>query len=246
VRTKWLLLAVCAMARAQSLDPLVADPQHYKLEFENQWVRVVRETMGPHEKMPMHQHTSPALIVFLTDRNNRLTSLDGKADNTHNLAGQIQWAPPATHSSENLNDARFEAVRVEPNPVKILPSGAKTVSQERPARARPLAPPAKDEATMVDPETYHVEFENDYVRVIRVTIAPRETGKMHTHPQTGAVVVYLSDQNMRQKLADGQTRENHYKAGQVRWVMPEALAHQDSNLSDNPSRLIRVELKMAR
>ena len=30
---------------AQSLDPLVVDPQHYKLEVENQWVRVIREQM---------------------------------------------------------------------------------------------------------------------------------------------------------------------------------------------------------
>ena len=30
--------------------------------------------MGPHEKMPMHQHPAPgSVIVFLTDRNNRLT-----------------------------------------------------------------------------------------------------------------------------------------------------------------------------
>ena len=41
-----IVLAVPA-ARAQALDPLVADPQHYHLEIENQWVRVIREHMAP-------------------------------------------------------------------------------------------------------------------------------------------------------------------------------------------------------
>ena len=50
-----MVLAVPA-ARAQAPDPLAADPQHYHLEVENQWVRVIREHMGPNEKMPMHQH----------------------------------------------------------------------------------------------------------------------------------------------------------------------------------------------
>ena len=67
-----VMLAAIA-ARAQSLDPLIADPQHYRLEVENQWVRAIREHMGPHESMPMHQHPQPgAVIVFLTDRHNRL------------------------------------------------------------------------------------------------------------------------------------------------------------------------------
>ncbi len=36
------------------------------------------EHLGPHETMPMHQHPAPgAVIVFLTDRNNRLTYFDG-------------------------------------------------------------------------------------------------------------------------------------------------------------------------
>ena len=69
-----IVLAVPA-ARAQSLDPLIADPQHYHLEVENQWVRAIREHMGPNERMPMHQHPLPgSVIVFLTDRHNRLTS----------------------------------------------------------------------------------------------------------------------------------------------------------------------------
>src|ERR1017187_8421222 len=40
------------------LDPVVVDPKHYKVEFENDQVRVLRVKIGPHESTPEHQHRS--------------------------------------------------------------------------------------------------------------------------------------------------------------------------------------------
>jgi oxalate decarboxylase/phosphoglucose isomerase-like protein (cupin superfamily) len=67
---------------------------------------------------------------------------------------------------------------------------------------------------------------------------------MHTHPQTGAVLVQLTDQNLRLTTSDGTARISHYARGEVRWVGPGA-AHQDENLSEAPLKFIRVELKSA-
>ncbi|MCU1337229.1 MAG: hypothetical protein JWO19_2810 [Bryobacterales bacterium] len=226
-----LAAALIACVGAQSLDPLVADPQHYKLEVENQWVRAIRERMGPHETMPMHQHPAPgSVIVFLTDRHNRLTSQDGASQELRNRAGDLMWSLPSTHRSENLNAAPFEAVQIEPR----RPSGA----------PRRRAPPETLDATVVDPQHYHVEFENEYVRVIRVSIGPHEKLVMHKHPDIAAVLVHLTDQNMRLTLADGTIRDSRYAAKQVRWVDP-GVAHQDENLSDTPLKFIRIELKLA-
>lgn len=101
--------------RAQSLDPLAVDPRHYHLEVENQWVRAFRESMGPSETMPMHQHPVPgSVIVFLTDRHNRLTSPEGVSQEFRNRAGDLMWAAASTHRSENLTSAPFEAVQIEP------------------------------------------------------------------------------------------------------------------------------------
>lgn len=222
----WLELPT---ARAQSLDPLVADSRHYHLELENQWVRVIRERMGPHETMPMHQHPMPgSVIVFLTDRHNRLTSPDGARQELRNRAGDLMWSPASTHSSENLSDAPFEAVQIEPR---------------RPTSGVP-APAEKLDATVVDPEHYHVELDNEYVRVIRVSIGPHEKLRMHKHPDTGAVLVHLTDQSMRLTLSDGTVRDSRYAAKQVRWVAP-GIAHQDENLSGTPLKFIRIELKLA-
>ena len=228
-----MVLAVPA-AWAQSLDPLIADPQHYHLEVENQWVRAIREHMGPNEKMPMHQHPLPgSVIVFLTDRHNRLTSPDGASQELRNRAGDLMWSAASTHRSENLTSNAFEAVQIEPRQ-----------PGEPPVNGTP-APPEKLDATAIDPQHYHVEFENEYVRVIRVNIGPHEKLRMHKHPDTGAILVHLTDQNMRLTLADGTVRSSRYAAKQVRWVEP-GTAHQDENLSDTPLQFIRVELKFAK
>ena len=53
----------------ESLDPLVVDPpQHYHLEFENEFVKVIRCRIGPHEKVAMHRHPVGSVILFVTDQ----------------------------------------------------------------------------------------------------------------------------------------------------------------------------------
>ena len=224
----WGLLWTGA-ATAQAPDPLAADPQHTHLELENQWVRVFQEHLGSHETMPMHRHPTPgAVIVFLTDRNNQLNYIDGTVKTFHNQAGDVIWAAPTVHKSENLTGAQFAAIQIEPKPA---------------AHPKPFLKESMDAVT-VDPAHYQVVAENEWIRAIRLTVGPREKLKMHKHPATGAVVVLLTDQDMRQYHADGTSRESHYKAGTVRWAEPDA-AHQDENLSDKPFRLVRIELKQA-
>src|SRR5215475_13236864 len=60
----FLLLTIAASAQ----DPLKVAPQAYKLEFENEWVKVMRVHYGPHEKIPAHDHTErAAAYVYLND-----------------------------------------------------------------------------------------------------------------------------------------------------------------------------------
>jgi quercetin dioxygenase-like cupin family protein len=232
--SKTLLLLACGLlfagaARAQVPDPLIADASHTYLELQNQWTRVFKEYLGPHETMPMHKHPAPgAVIVFLTDRNNKLTYLDGSVKTFQNKAGEVIWAAPTTHKSENLTGGQFAAIQVEPKPM---------------AHPKPFPTEAIDAIT-VDPSHYHVLIDNEWVRAIALTVGPHEKLKMHKHPATGAVVVYLTDQDMRQYHADGKTTESHNKAGTVHWAPPDA-AHQDENLSDKPFRLVRIEIKQA-
>jgi quercetin dioxygenase-like cupin family protein len=212
-------------------DPLLIDPQHYHVEIENQWTRTFREHMEPHGKLIMHKHPDPgAVVVYMTDQDVRQVLQDGTVRRVQHKRGDVAWWPASAHESENLAATPFECIQIEPR----SPAGVEL---------KPF-PKEKMDAVIVDPERYRIEFENDLVRVMRVTTGPREKLGMHKHPETWAVVVYLTDQNMRQTLADGSKRENHYKAGQVRYVAKDQ-AHADENLSDQRFELIRVELKHA-
>jgi quercetin dioxygenase-like cupin family protein len=97
---------------ALAQDPVKVDPKHYKVEFENAQVRVLRFHYGPHEKSVMHSH--PNLVAtFLTDANTKFTTPDGKSVEQSGKAGEAMWEPAGTHLPENLSDKPMEGILVE-------------------------------------------------------------------------------------------------------------------------------------
>ncbi len=61
----WLCGAVCLIASsAMAQDPVKVDPKHYKVEFENAQVRVLRIRYGPHEKSVMHDHPDSVAVLL--------------------------------------------------------------------------------------------------------------------------------------------------------------------------------------
>ena len=70
------------------------------------------------------------------------------------------------------------------------------------------------ECTVADPEHYHLEFENEFVRVIRCRIPGRDKVKMHNHP-FGSVIIFITDQNLHQTLENGTTEEGRCKSREV-------------------------------
>jgi quercetin dioxygenase-like cupin family protein len=95
------------------LDPANVDKKHYRVEFENDQVRVLRVKIGPHESTPLHRHAVNRVVTYLTDQDFRVTSEDGKVEVTKHKAGDVSWAGPATHKEENLSDKPFEVVVTE-------------------------------------------------------------------------------------------------------------------------------------
>jgi hypothetical protein len=100
------------------------------------------------------------------------------------------------------------------------------------------------EGTVADPEHYHLEFENEYVRVIRCRIPGRDKVKMHNHP-LGSVVIFMTDQNLHQTLESGATEEAHNKAGHVVWGNGSQSQHMGENITDQLYEYIRVDIKAA-
>lgn len=93
--------------------------------------------------------------------------------------------------------------------------------------------------TVVDSTHYKLVFENDEVRVLRITYGPREKSVMHEHP--AAVAVFLTNSTARFTLPDGQTVDAAYGAGDAIWT--EAGPHLPQNLGDQPFEVILVEIK---
>lgn len=91
----------------------------------------------------------------------------------------------------------------------------------------------------VDPDHYKVEFENEYVRVLRISYGPNEESVMHYHP--GHVAILINDQKWQFTLPNGETVEIVGKAGETIWAEPGK--HRPKNMSDQPGEAIAIEIK---
>lgn len=87
-------------AGSTKIDPVVVDPQHYKVEFENEFVRVLRIHMGPGEQAPVHEHLLNRVVFYLNDQTG------GKMDETK-IAGA------GTHTEANESATPADRIAVE-------------------------------------------------------------------------------------------------------------------------------------
>ena len=116
------VFALSTVALAQ--DPVKVDGNHYKVEFENNQVRVLRVKVGPGEKSIMHLHPN-AVAVFMTDTNAKFTFPDGKTEDATRKAGDVLWTPAVAHMPENVGSQGFEVILVELKGKASAPSSKK-------------------------------------------------------------------------------------------------------------------------
>jgi quercetin dioxygenase-like cupin family protein len=94
----------------------------------------------------------------------------------------------------------------------------------------------------VDPGIAKVEFENDQVRVLRVSYAGYQKSHLHSHPSR--IVVTLTKSESRASFPDGKSQTSQRTAGDLFWSEP--ITHQIENLSGDPVMNIEVELKQSK
>ena len=106
------VLCVCFAPLLRAQDAVKVDPKHYKVESENEQVRILRVHYGAHEKSVMHSH--PALVaVFLNDAKGEFTFADGKKQEFNAKAGQTMYEPANVHLPENTGDTGMDLILVE-------------------------------------------------------------------------------------------------------------------------------------
>lgn len=104
-------LAVAVPVPALAQDAVAVDPSHYKVELENDQVRVVRVRYGAGEKSAMHSH-GPHIAVFLTDAAVTMTTPDGKSTPMTRKRGETTWSDGGAHQPANTGEA-FEVLLIE-------------------------------------------------------------------------------------------------------------------------------------
>jgi quercetin dioxygenase-like cupin family protein len=175
-------------------DAAVANPGMVKVEFENDEVRVLRVSNGPHQKGAMHSHPS-RFSVTITANNVRAYLPNRPATTSARGAHEYFWSEPVTHQVENLSDDPMQNIEIELKRANRPGVTVKSVSVE------PKAPGTAADPVVVEEEPHHhVVFENQYVRVLEVLVKPGETTLFHRHSLEN-IAVQLSDGTIKRQAA---------------------------------------------
>jgi quercetin dioxygenase-like cupin family protein len=130
-----LFILAIAVPSALAQDPTKVDTKHYKIDFQNKRVRILRIKYGPHEKSVMHSHPD-SVAIFQTDGRVKFTYPNGKSEEREMKAGQAVFTPAGRHLPENLTDNEMEVILVE------LKTARKPVAK-KPADANAATTPKK-------------------------------------------------------------------------------------------------------
>ena len=96
----------------ESLDATEAAPDHYKAEFENDHVRVVRINYAAGEESARHSHPD-GVVVFLSDTESAFVLEDGSSEERSWKAGEVAWAPAEIHAAKVSSDAEVLLVEIK-------------------------------------------------------------------------------------------------------------------------------------
>jgi hypothetical protein len=102
------------------LDALVAAPNHHRLLFENDRVRVINTHIPRGERTPLHTHRWPGVLYILSwshfvryDDNDQVL-VDSRIVEAFKQPPTVMWSlslPP--HSLENVGEAELNIIGIE-------------------------------------------------------------------------------------------------------------------------------------
>ena len=178
-------------------DPTKAAPGSYKLQFENEFVNVLRVTYAPHAKVPVHDHSRfPAAYVYLSD-SGPIRFVHSHWDDPvltrpATRAGSFRLSPTRfeneTHAVENTGDLTSEFLRIE----------IKTEAPDRQSLNGRFAPFVADRKSGLN----KLEFENSQLRVTRIISRPGVALDVTSPSREPSLVVVVAGAG---DIARGQT-----------------------------------------
>lgn len=92
-------------------DPIATNPEHYRMLWENEFVRVLEYTDTPGVQTTAHEHPN-SVMVTLSAFERRLSSGDRTFDVSLPV-GQAVWLPAQRHSGHNTGTTPTHTIFVE-------------------------------------------------------------------------------------------------------------------------------------
>jgi quercetin dioxygenase-like cupin family protein len=92
-------------------DPVVTDPELYRVIFENERVRVLEYRDRPGDATSPHSH--PDTVMYTLTSFSRRLAADGRQVEVTLPAGQVRWVAAQEHSGENVGDTVTHALFIE-------------------------------------------------------------------------------------------------------------------------------------
>jgi quercetin dioxygenase-like cupin family protein len=197
-----LLLAFTLFGQSVSEVEITAEPHHH-LALENQYVRVFKVDVPPHDATLMHRHRHD--YVFVTLGTSQVSNeVEGKPAATLRLQdGEARFTPGNfAHIARNLASTPFRNVTIE-----FLRD--KTTAQAKWDQERGL--------NVLSGGTQEILFVKDGVRVSEIELQPG--GVLPKHHHTGPhLVVAISDLDLRNDVEGKPASTAELKSGDIKWI----------------------------
>jgi hypothetical protein len=234
------LLAAGAQLAAQNSQPSL-DPHSLDSHFEND--QVILNAPHPGISIPgaatgrnWHNHPLNRVMVYIHPGGEKLTYLDGSVEDLKWQAGTVRWSPAVGYHYSEIPPALDPRVWKTPafTTPMIVDIGIKKAGYPGKVVGTALDP------LRVDPKAFTLVFENSQVRVLRLKMGPRQSVPMHEYT-LNRVVVYITEQNVRETSPEGKAEVTQHKDGSASWAGPSK--QKVENLADKPLETVIVELK---
>lgn len=219
------LLSGCAERPPEvvAVEDIVAEaPELAQVVFENDFVRAVRFQLEPGDELPLHVG-GPRVVYSLSDYRILFTEGEESVEKEWQ-AGEAHWHDAVDHAVENIGETEALFLVVTRTPVQ-LPGAAPYESDQ--------------DAAAADPSHAQVVFENDYVRVTKVTLAPGAEQPLHhglnrlVYSLTSYQISYTSDQV--------EDVERAFNQGDAHWHGADE--HAVTNIGETEARFVVFQFK---
>jgi hypothetical protein len=104
----------------ESLDAVVAAPEHHSVLLENDRVRVLETRVEPGDTVPVHTHRWPSvqyiveLAAFVRRDADGNVLLDTRTTDQPGAVPRAQWSGPLSpHTFENVGDGPIDVIMIE-------------------------------------------------------------------------------------------------------------------------------------